>query len=353
MQLLDDFNHLQTNIANNLNYIRLATPTNQCHTYMRKPQVPEPLVDAQIDSDYHGNTADRFQAYYEFLAINIAANRDGASTASQDLLIEFLVSWAETDALSKNIRFSGMKSYRLDFHVQALLPLMIVAYSDTAKHMTDEQRLSVGLWLQRLVGQSQKSSFNTQDNKNYLRHYTAMLWGMLVSDERLIDQARTAYKSALFYMRPDGTFPTEVARGGMGLHYQNLATNVLVTMAAASRSIGEDWINVEVNGRSLHDAVGWMIRANQDIALNKQYARSCPGGSFGTIEEPNLYYRERPGLIGESESSWVEPYLKLTDGQNINPDLASSLNWSYDTPFSLPPYAIWSKTLGPQTCIWF
>ena len=180
-----------------------------------------------------------------------------------------------------------------------------------------------------------------------------MLWGMLVSDERLIDQARTAYKSALFYMRPDGTFPTEVARGGMGLHYQNLATNVLVTMAAASRSIGEDWINVEVNGRSLHDAVGWMIRANQDIALNKQYARSCPGGSFGTIEEPNLYYRERPGLIGESESSWVEPYLKLTDGQNINPDLASSLNWSYDTPFSLPPYAIWSKTLGPQTCIWF
>ena len=258
------------NIANNLNYIRLATPTNQCQTYMRKPQVPEPLVDAQIDSDYHGNTADRFQAYYEFLAINIAANRDGASTASQDVLIEFLVSWAETDALSKNIRFSGMKSYRLDFHVQALLPLMIVAYSDTAKHMTDEQRLSVGSWLQRLVGQSQKSSFNTQDNKNYLRHYTAMLWGMLVSDERLIDQARTAYKSALFYMRPDGTFPTEVARGGMGLHYQNLATNVLVTMAAASRSIGEDWINVEVNGRSLHDAVGWMIRANQDIALNQQ-----------------------------------------------------------------------------------
>lgn len=96
--------------ANNLNYIRRATPTNQCQTYMRKPQVPEPLVDAQIDSDYHGNTADRFQAYYEFLAINIAANRDGANTASQDALIEFLVSWAETDALSKNIRFSGMKS---------------------------------------------------------------------------------------------------------------------------------------------------------------------------------------------------------------------------------------------------
>lgn len=339
--------------ANNLNLIRRLTPTDQCKTSLRRPRVPKPLVDAEIDSDYHGNTAKRFQVYYEFLAINIAANRDGAQTAPQEALIEFLVNWSEQNALSENIRFSKMKAYRLDFHVQALLPPMIVAYSDTAQHMTASQRLAVGSWLNRLVGQSQKSSFNTQDNKNYLRHYTAMLWGILVGDERLIDQARKAYRSALYYMRPDGTFPTEVARGGMGLHYQNLAVNMLVTMAAASQSIGEDWINIEVNGRSLHDAVGWLVKANQDKSLNRQYARSCPGGSFGTIDEPNLYYRERPGLIGESESSWVEPYLRLADGDNKNRDIASSLNWLYDTPLALPPYAIWSKTLGPQTCIWF
>ncbi|MEX0502731.1 alginate lyase family protein [Alphaproteobacteria bacterium LSUCC0719] len=341
------------NTSNNLNYIRRLSPTGQCRTLIQRPRIPKPLVDAEIDSDYHGNTKDRFQVYYEFLALNIAANRDGTQIAPQERLIEFLANWSEQNALSKNIRFSGIKAYRLDYHVQALLPLMIVAYSDTAKQMTADQRLSVGSWLNRLVGQSQKSSFTTQDNKNYLRHYTAMLWGILVGDDRLIDQARKAYRSALYYMRPDGTFPTDVARGGMGLHYQNLSVNVLVTMAAASQAIGEDWINMEVNGRSLHDAVGWLVKANQDKSLNRQYARSCPSGSFGTIEEPNLHYREKPGFSGESDSSWVELYLKLTTGSNKNREIASSLNWSYDTPLSLPQYAIWSKALGPQNCIWF
>ena len=52
-----------------------------------------------------------------------------------------------------------MKKFRLDFHVQSLLPPMIIAYSDVPKSLTKNERLQVGSWLNRLVEQSQQSDF--------------------------------------------------------------------------------------------------------------------------------------------------------------------------------------------------
>ena len=83
----------------------------------------------------------------------------------------------------------------------------------------------------RLVEKSQKSNFNSrQDNKAYLRHLTALLWGIVIKNTDLIKQAKQGYENAIFDMRPDGTFPTDAARGGTGIHYQNRSTNALIKL---------------------------------------------------------------------------------------------------------------------------
>ena len=98
-----------------------------------------------------------------------------------------------------------MKEFRLDFHVQSVLPPLIIAYSDVSGALTKRQRVQVGKWINRLVEQSQKSDFySRQDNKAYLRHLTALLWGIVVDNEGLIEQARQGYQNAIFDMRPDG-----------------------------------------------------------------------------------------------------------------------------------------------------
>ena len=140
-----------------------------------------------------------------------------------------------------------MKEFRLDFHVQSLLPPMIIAYSDVSTSLTQSEKVQVGKWINRLVEQSQQSDFySRQDNKAYLRHLSALLWGIVINDKGLIEQAKQGYQNAIFDMRPDGTFPKDVSRGGTGIHYQNRSTNALMAIAGYSTLIGENWIEYAV-----------------------------------------------------------------------------------------------------------
>ena len=53
----------------------------------------------------------------------------------------------------------------------------------------------------------------------------------MINNIELVEQAKKGYENAIFDMRPDGTFPKDVSRGSMGIHYQNRSTNALMTLA--------------------------------------------------------------------------------------------------------------------------
>ena len=233
-----------------------------------------------------------------------------------------------------------MKKFRLDFHIQSLLSPMIIAYSDISGSLSKNNKVQIGKWLNRLVELSQKSNFfSRQDNKSYLRHLTALLWGIIIKNKDLIKQAKKGYENAIFDMRPDGTFPTDVARGGTGIHYQNRSTNALITIAGYSTLIGQNWIEYKINGRSIKNAVNWLDKVNNDPSLNKVYARKCVGGSNGTINNPNMNHLNIM-YSGESDISWVNLYMFLT---NEKPNFLSKkvkINKGY-----------WSTAYGPQSCL--
>ena len=302
--------------------------------------VPEPLIDARINSQYGGDDHKRFAPYYEFLSVNIGLNRREPHGIAQERLKQFLLTWSQSNALSKNIRFTLNQSFRLDYHIQTLIPLLITAFSDLSEDLTSTQKTEIGQWINRLVEDSQRSQFmSRQDNKAYLQHLTALMWGIVIKNDDLIDQSRNAYQTAILDMRPDGTFPLEVSRGGSGLQYQNTAVNVLMTMAAFSTLISENWIEYEVNGRSLKAAVQWLDSASSDPSMNKIYARTCDGGSFASIDNPNMNYLNKQET-GESELSWVPLYRFMT---GETPEFMAKGMRSYK--------GYWSKSAGPNACL--
>ena len=317
-----------------------ANTSVNCKFNYSSQLVPQPLIDAKINSKYGGSDNKRFQPLYEFLNTNIGLNRFEPNGAAQGRLKEFLITWSSANALSKNVRFKLMEDFRLDFHVQSLIPTIIIAYSDISGSLSTQERIQVGQWINRLVEQSQKSAFPfRQDNKSYLRHLTALLWGIVIDNEGLIKQAKQGYQNAILDMRPDGTFPTDVSRGGSGLQYQNTVVNVLVSMAGYSTLIGENWIEYEINGRSIRDAAKWIDKASADPSLNSIYGRKCDDGSYGTIEKPNMYYLQLQNT-GETGISWVPLYLTLTN---------DTLNFLSKNIRDYKGY--WSTSYGPQACI--
>lgn len=331
---------IKDTVYENLNAPLGLRSSAYCKFNYASKMVPKPLVDAKIDSKYGGKDQKRFQPIYEFLNTNIGLNRLEPAGVAASRLKKFLLSWSSADALSKNIRFTLMKKFRLDFHVQSLLPPMIIAYSDVSGSLTKNERVQVGSWLNRLVEQSQQSDFySRQDNKVYLQHLTALLWGVVIKNESLITQAKKGYQNAIFDMRPDGTFPKDVSRGGTGIHYQNRSTNALMALAGYATLIGENWVEYEVNGRSIEDAVNWLDKANADPSLNKVYARRCDGGSNGTIDNPNMNHLNIL-KTGESDISWVTLYLQLTDKK------PSFLSKRVQTD-----RGYWSTAYGPQSCL--
>ncbi|MDC0131137.1 heparin lyase I family protein, partial [Planktomarina temperata] len=99
---------------------------------------------------------------------------------------------------------------------------------------------------------------------------------------------------AIHDMRPDGSFPTDSARSGMGLHYSSIATGHLVMMSALIYSnTQQDLFSYTVDGRSIHDAVNFIVKAiKQPVITNKLYALPCPGGGdrWATIGDPELAF---------------------------------------------------------------
>jgi hypothetical protein len=92
-------------------------------------------------------------------------------------------------------------------------------------------------------------------------------------------------------MRPDGSFPIDSQRSGMGLKYSSDSLGYLVMIAALVRAnTGQDLFSYDAGGRSLHNAVDFMVKAIKNpSAVNKIYAIPCPDGGdlWGSITKPS------------------------------------------------------------------
>jgi len=180
---------------------------------------------------------------------------------------QVLNAWVDADALKKT---KGHMPLARHFLKRALLPT-ITAYAvmrDLLDIPPDERR-KIEIWLARGVDLTDRDSYDRlilsdANNSRYSRDAVNMAWGILIIDEGAYQKGIQRFKAALADMRPDGSLPWETIRGAKAVSYQNLAISILIPMAEMAHGQGLDLYAFSQSGRTIHDAIRFLIEAEKD-----------------------------------------------------------------------------------------
>lgn len=186
-----------------------------------------------------------------------------------------LRSWASADALRG---VAGNRTRARHYLKRALFPA-ITAYGvmRAVLDIPSADRQAIERWLERGVALMDRdnvdgASHSDTNNSRYSRDAVNMAWGVVIGDEARFRAGVERYRQALRQMRADGSFPQETARGPRALTYQNLAVSILISMAEMASRRGLNLYAESFEGRTIHQAVGFLLAAERDDAALKVYA---------------------------------------------------------------------------------
>jgi hypothetical protein len=277
-----------------------VTGAAECKVAPGRLLPPAPISKVVLDESY-GERLEDIDAAASWFRQLTTYYRYSDDPIALELLRTALVNWAKEDGLGSGIHVSWGKK-PVDYQMMATIVSFATTAAQIGPHLTAEERGVVGPWLNDLIKQVAASYWRDRtDNKQFMRAYTALLWGLITGDDRPVQDAIFTYKLAIHDMRPDGSWPIDSQRGAMGLLYNSGAASNIVMIATALKSARDiDLFSYEVDGRSVHDAVDWVVHSLRDpAAANRTYAISCPdsGDRFGSIEAPVTQFAEEAGYL--------------------------------------------------------
>jgi poly(beta-D-mannuronate) lyase len=284
-----------------------GSPREHWRSHKAKTRLKTPADDDE------GQTDDRAEPFVWTImtAAAVAFGEDDA--AARRALIGNLHRWADGKALTKLQDEEENTYYTLN---RTLLPT-IVAYSlirDDAD-LPKKDRDQIERWLNRLVRlrgikrpEATLGPISLMNNHRYLSDSVDMAWGALRGDDTLFRQGIESFLSALSQMRADGSLPLEVARGSKALWYQRQAIASLVTIAEMAAVQGYDLYAIEIEGRSLHQAIDFLAQGVERPEIVLPYARANrkPG------EFRNYVVQDRTFMVQRGHErhymAWIEAY---------------------------------------------
>jgi hypothetical protein len=281
-------------------------------------ETPSPILKVKLSEAYgdRQSQVEDAQRWFASISKKILETSDDelAKVARKNLLL-----WAEKDALSSGIHVSwGSKP--VDWQVMTLIGSILTTTAVVGESFQADERVKVGHWLNRLmwnVGQSRWA--HRIDNKSLMRSYYVMLWGLMIGDVQAVQSSVEHFKKSIHDIRPDGSFPIDTQRSGMGLKYNADAAGFMVMMAVlAEFHTGKSLHLYSVEGRSLATIVDFVAQSiSKPVEMNKKYAISCPssGDRWGSVATPSTSF------IGNS--AFLRTYL-LLDPNNPQADFIKS-----------------------------
>ena len=265
------------------------------HEIILGETLPEPIITVNLNEDYGKRQSDADSAI-EFFQKAAYVGRVGNSPKEIQKVKNTILDWASNNALKEGINVSwGSKP--VDYQMMVLINAILTTTATIAENFNDKERQIVGTWLNNLIKEVAKSKWkDRQDNKVYQTSYITLIWGLMVNDLIAVQNSINTVKLAVHDMRPDGSFPIDTQRGGMGIDYNNKSYGYLLMMASILKDkTGQDLFSYSVDGRSLHNGADFVIKSIiEPSKINSIYAISCPDGGdrFGSIENPSTYFIE-------------------------------------------------------------
>jgi Alginate lyase len=153
----------------------------------------------------------------------------------------------------------------------SLLPAWHILRQTTVA--TPEDRAVIEAWLVRLGRQADVHP--GENNTGTARGAADMMLGLIVGDDARYQKGlQTGFLAQLAQMRPDGSFPLETDRGRAALQLQSRNIALLLYSAEIAASQGQNLYGAEVDGKSVEDAIRFLLAASDDNALVDVYARA-------------------------------------------------------------------------------
>ena len=265
------------------------------HEIILGETLPKPIITVNLNEDYGERQSDADSAI-EFFQKAAYVGRVGNSPKEIQKVKNTILDWASNNALKEGINVTwGSKP--VDYQMMVLINSILTTTATIAENFDEKERKIVGPWLNNLIKEVAKSKWkDRQDNKAYQTSYITLIWGLMVNDLIAVQNSINTVKLAVHDMRPDGSFPIDTQRGGMGIDYNNKSYGYLLMMASILKDkTGQDLFSYSVDGRSLHNGADFVIKSIiEPSKINSIYAISCPDGGdkFGSIEKPSTYFIE-------------------------------------------------------------
>lgn len=225
---------------------------------------PPPAAATRIAPQGDDGSDRRVEPMTWYLMNAVAQHLNGGGEGPAALAA--LEGWAGIHALEK-LEPAGPKGslvrsrYTLK---RALLPLL-AGYAVLRRDLDPPkaQRTTIEAWLGRLVVLAEPADGPTTalNNHRYMRDAVLIAWGALTGDSERFRLGLTGVVDAIAAMRPDGAWPLELARGERALWYQRHALASLTAAAEIAAAQGVDLWSIDIEGRSLHRAITWLLDA--------------------------------------------------------------------------------------------
>jgi poly(beta-D-mannuronate) lyase len=313
---------------------RLATLAHFGHKTKRlcRVEMPAPAANIQPVSTLEGRLGyggnDRRVAPFDWAVVVHSANAFGTnSRPALDTFMSLLTRWADAGAMTQLIDDVAGSNTSVTFGLKRSLAALIpnwVAIRDDAR-VPPDQRAKVNGWVEKMVNLADTNTGGrnrakrilncpaNQDTSNcnnhrYLRDAVNIMWGAASGDDTRYRKGIQRFRVALRQMRADGSLPLETQRGSRALWYQNYAVGMLTTIAETAARQGHDLYGMEIEGRSLHRAIRFLLDGIERPVIVHPYAKvnRAPG--------PGLDWREQDLRFTEPRGSWhhmawTEAYL--------------------------------------------
>jgi poly(beta-D-mannuronate) lyase len=246
------------------------------------------------------------------LAIVKAADdyRTSGSRRAAQCAISRITTMAQDKSLSG--KMSSAQAYYVQGWVVGAVAIAYLKVRD-AGDATPDQTATVAKWLQS-VGEQTKAYYgahkkagqgDSQNNHLYWAGVELAGIGVAANDRSDFDWALAAYDNGVNQIRPDGTLPLEMARGGRALHYHLYALAPLVLLAEFGEANGFD-LYAHANG-ALHRLVDVSVAGLQDPAL---------------FEKATGVKQEVSKVVSGDQIGWAPPYVRRFP----NPELTHLIN---------------------------
>ena len=225
-------------------------------------------------------------------AVSDGASRYVVTSDSREAVCvaNLLAKWAAANAL---LDYSYQESSQAWYQVEWTLSSISLSWSvvQTDPAIPPAQRAAILAWMHKVTeymfDQDPHPGDDARENNHaYWRALCATSVGILTSDDKLYRRGLAQYFRAIGQINPDGSFPLEMARHENALHYQSFALSPLVLIAELARRQGVDLYSIRVNGHTIDDAVGFLVRASADPGLVKKYASEPQTFSLFSKEKP-------------------------------------------------------------------